>query len=95
MQLGLRSEIQEEGTVRLDCEVTLTYVVDVDVYTLEGEVSVQIPEVETTRLDAAAVLPIGHTLLIGGLKMRDREGNLQPVLLMLSPTDVSTVSETS
>ena len=42
---------------------------------------VQIPEVETTRVDATCEFPLGKTLLIGGLKTRNSDGQLQSMLV--------------
>ena len=96
LQLGLRPELQGEDSVRLDCELTLTHVVDVDEFTFQGTkgsqgsaYTVQIPDVETTRLDTAAVVPVGKTLLIGvPNRTRDADGKPQSMLVMLSPTKV-------
>jgi len=106
LRFGLRPELQGPDRVHLDCELTLTRVVNVDTFTFSGpsiqasasdseaaepvstDVTVQIPEVETTRLDASAVLPVGKTLLVGGLRTRDGEGNPRSMLVMLTPTKV-------
>lgn len=58
------------------------------VVALPGAALVMSADVETTRVDAAADIPLGKTLLIGGLKTRDSKGNPQSMLVMLSPTNV-------
>jgi len=95
-RLDLRPELRGEKSVWLDCRLELSRIVDVDTFTYSGladsPATVQVPDVETTRVDAAAEIPLGKTLLIGGLKTRDSQGNPQSMLVMLSPINVTPVA---
>ncbi|NQT16946.1 MAG: hypothetical protein HQ582_29585, partial [Planctomycetes bacterium] len=96
MRIDLRPELRGERSVWLDCQLELSHIVDVDLSTFVGLgdslSTLQVPDVETTRVNAAADIPLGKTLLIGGLKTRDSEGNPQSMLVMLSPTNVTPVA---
>jgi len=92
LRMQLRPRLLGKGSVRLDCQLALSRIVGVETFTFadggKSDTTVQIPEVETIRVDIAARLPDGKTLLVGGLKTRDDRGNPQSMLVMLRPTEV-------
>ncbi len=92
LKLQLQPQVSDNDSVQLDCELTWSRILDVDTFTfdLEGDngATIQIPDVEVTRLKAAARVPAGETLLIGGLDGRDRDGGSQSMLIMLRPTEI-------
>jgi beta-lactamase regulating signal transducer with metallopeptidase domain len=83
----LRPLLQDDDMLELGCQLTLSSIRDVEVFEFEQAggkpARIQIPEVETTRWEASVQMPVGKTLLIGGLKKRDKDGEPQPLLVML------------
>ncbi len=93
LMVRLRPLLREGDSLWLDWEVTLSKIRDVDLTTFasghqEGSerlkgTTLQVPEVETTRLDASLEFPIGKTLLVSGMKTKDEQGNVESLLILI------------
>ncbi len=87
LTMRVRPLLQDDDVLQLGCELTFSSIRDVEVFEFEQAdgkpARIQIPEVETTRWEASVEMPVGKTLLIGGLKRRDKDGEPQPMLVML------------
>lgn len=86
--LRVRPTAKPEGTLLLDCELTLATIRGVETTKIsvgheKASLQLQVPEVATTRLRCEFDLALDQTLLVGGLKTKDGEGHDQSVLLML------------
>ncbi len=89
MKMQLYPQLMGQKRVRLDCRLTLSSIRDVETMPAYGSASaepvkLQLPEVESTEVDTSVELAFGQTLLIGGLKRRDDNGETQSVLIMLN-----------
>ncbi len=89
--LRLRTILGEEDSLRLDYELLMPRVKKVETTVLPsapGEAlstTLQVPEVETARVDGVVDLPDGNALLIGGLALTSADGDSESVMVMIQP----------
>jgi type II secretory pathway component GspD/PulD (secretin) len=86
--MRLRPLARKDETVRLDCELKLSNVCRVETTTIsrgpsEKAINLQIPEVQVTHLETSVELPLGQTLMIGGLETEDDKNKRQSMLVLL------------
>jgi len=93
LQLRLCPQLQGDRKLRLDCALTLSKILNVETFEFaspDGKPrAVQIPSVKTTSLDVSIQMPLGNTLLIGGLETKDDRGQPQSMLVMLRAEKVA------
>jgi len=88
LRARLRPLLRPNEAIELDCELALSNIRGVETATVPNvdggdPLTVQVPEVATTRLDATVELSQDKTLLLGGLRTVDRHGQPATVLVML------------
>lgn len=79
--------VVRDDVVHLDFEFTLAGIKDVEsqqVPTKAGPTEVQIPVVAHARFQSSVELPLGKTLLVGGLMRSDVQGKEESVLVLVS-----------
>jgi beta-lactamase regulating signal transducer with metallopeptidase domain len=87
--------IVRDEVVHLDFEFTLSGVKEVksqQMPTKAGPAEVQIPVVARTRFQSTVDLPLGKTLLMGGLKRATAKGDEESVLVLLTAREVEAQS---
>jgi beta-lactamase regulating signal transducer with metallopeptidase domain len=93
----VRTLLREENSLQLDYELQMPRIGKVETVTLpsspgEKPTTLQVPEVETARVSGSVELPDGDTLLIGGLKWKDANGDPESVFVMICPTKLATMT---
>ncbi|HUT88588.1 MAG TPA: M56 family metallopeptidase [Thermoguttaceae bacterium] len=87
LQVRVRPQLQDDRELRLDCGLTLSKILSVEVFDFtnsKGQAqAIQLPEVKTTQWDAGVEIALGKTLMIGGLETKDDRGRPQSMLVML------------
>lgn len=95
--LRLKPAITDKKKVHLDCEISLSDIRRVETATIrrrkQPPLTVQVPEVATTRVETQAELPDGLTLVLGGLCKRGEHDKPQSLLVLLRAT-VEPIMET-
>ncbi len=81
----------KNAKIRLELFLTLSTIRDVETTTIpagkgQPETTLQVPVVAKTQLDMNVLAQSGSTVVIGGLKMTDKKGKEESVLVMLRPT---------
>ena len=72
----MRPLLQENGTIRLECRLTLSKIEEVNTKTFMGTTpdsgtTLQMPTVAKHQVDTAVEMPLGRTLVIGGLETKE------------------------
>ncbi len=75
--LQLRPVADKSGAIHLDFAATFTNIRKVETRTF-GEVTIQVPEVATLRLEGGVALKSGQWLLLAGSKAEDAKGEGEP-----------------
>lgn len=89
----MRPLLQENNNVRLECRLTLSIIEEVDTKTFMGATAgsgttIQMPTVAKHQVDTAVEMPLGQTLVIGGLERKAGKGDSQSMLILIRPTKV-------
>lgn len=88
LALRMRPMVQQDQSVELDCEVMLEEVLKIESHTFrtspdDDPLTLKIPAIRKSRLNAAVRIPKDKLLLIGGLEKTDKQGHKQELLLLL------------
>ena len=89
----MRPLLQENGNVRLECRLILSKIEEVNTKTFMGTTpdsgtTIQMPTVAKHQVDTAVEMPLGKTLVIGGMETKDRKGNSQSMRILIRPEKV-------
>ena len=96
----VRPLADQRGMLRLDFAVTSSKIRGVENATLSTTVFagkgnraiVQVPEVETARVEGGLELPWNHWLLLGGLEHKNQQGKPEDTVVMVRAEKVDTAS---
>ena len=92
-KMHLRPMLRGKNLVWLDYEMTLSNIRGVEqtkIKTNGGDetVALQVPEVAKTQIDSSVEMPLGKTLLVGGLKTAKVKDETRSLLVLLRATKV-------